>query len=181
MSQGGRHYIFATAQQERPTKPAELSPISSRRHLSFDPLHRAAAHTDHSGHLEDAMTGAKLLADGCLDLPTDRRASELLDPLLADPVQPGDDPRRIISRSSSPKTQAIWIMALPNGLVLSMACWSLYRATPAASSSAIALATCRTLLPSRSIDQHMHTSNRPRTASLSIWLNAGRCLAPWRR
>jgi hypothetical protein len=26
----------------------------------------------------------------------------------------------------------------------------------------------------RSIDQHMHTSNRRRTAPLSIWLNAGR-------
>src|SRR6202034_2258712 len=77
----------------------------------------------------------------------------------------------IISLSSSPKTQAIWIMALPNGLVLSMACWSLYRATPAESNPAVALATCSTLLPNRSIDQHVHTSNRRRTASVSIWLN----------
>jgi hypothetical protein len=42
----------------------------------------------------------------------------------------------------------------------------------------MALATCRTLLPSRSIDQHMRTSNRRRTASLSIRLNAGHWSRP---
>ena len=42
----------------------------------------------------------------------------------------------------------------------------------------MALATCRTLLPNRSIDQHMRTSNRRRTASLSIRLNAGHWSRP---
>ena len=31
---------------------------------------------------------------------------------------------RIISRSGSPKTDAIWIIARPIGAVLSIACWS---------------------------------------------------------
>jgi integrase len=39
------------------------------------------------------MTGAELPADGLLDLPTDLRPSEFLDPLFADTVEPGHDTR----------------------------------------------------------------------------------------
>ena len=74
------------------------------------------------------MTGTKLPADGLLDLPADLRPSQLLDPLFANTVQSGPTRALIISLSSSPNTQAICIMALPNGLVLSIACWSLNRA-----------------------------------------------------
>ena len=75
MSQGGRHYIFATAQQERPTKPAELSPISSRRHLSLDPLHRAAANTHDPGDLQNAVAGSQV-AGGSLSRPSDQPAAD---------------------------------------------------------------------------------------------------------
>ena len=39
------------------------------------------------------MTGAKMSADDLLDLPANRRPSELLDPLFANTVQAGPNPR----------------------------------------------------------------------------------------
>lgn len=62
-------------------------------HLPLDPLHSATAASDDLGNLEDAMTGTKLLADGLLDLPTNRWATQLFDPLGAHPVEPSHDPR----------------------------------------------------------------------------------------
>ncbi len=64
-----------------------------------------------------------------------------------------------ISRSSSPNTHPIWIMALPNGLVESIARRSLYRATPAASNSAMALATLGRSC--RAVDRPAHAHVEP--------------------
>src|ERR1700722_42369 len=64
-----------------------------RRHLPLDALHRSAAAAREFGHLENAMTSAKLPADGLLDLRPYRRATELFDPLLADTVQDSHDTR----------------------------------------------------------------------------------------
>jgi hypothetical protein len=115
------------------------------------------------------MIGAKLLTDGLLDLPSDRGATELLQALFADSVQPshhtcpdhlpfqfaesaGHLDHRLAERAGAVDRLLIWVESI----------------------SAIAVATCRTRLPRRSMDQTMSTSNRRRTASLSIWLNAGR-------
>jgi hypothetical protein len=57
-----------------------------RRHRPLYPLNSATAASDHFRHLEDAVAGTKLSADGVLDLPTDLRPSQLLDPLFADAV-----------------------------------------------------------------------------------------------
>jgi hypothetical protein len=67
------------------------------------------------------MTCAKLVTNGVLDLSGNGWTTEL-PALFSDTVDASDDPCPVISRSSSPNTQAIWIMALPNGLVLSMPC-----------------------------------------------------------
>ena len=102
--------------------PLFLVPPAMADHLLLHPLHGTAADADELRHLENTVAGGKLLANGFLDHPTNRWTTELLDPLFSDTVQPATTRARIISRSSSPKTHAIWIMALPNGLVLSMAC-----------------------------------------------------------
>jgi hypothetical protein len=91
--------------------------------LPLDTLHGAASDTNQCGHLEYGMPGAQMLADGGLDLGRHFRTTQLL-PLRPDAVQPGVDLLRIMCRSCSPETDAIWIMARPIGVVLSMACWS---------------------------------------------------------
>jgi mono/diheme cytochrome c family protein len=64
-----------------------------RHHLPPYPLHCAATASDHSRHLQDAVTGAKMPADGRLDLLIDLRPSEPLETLLARPIQSGPDTR----------------------------------------------------------------------------------------
>ena len=76
--------------------------------LSFHPLDGAAPDANHCRHLEDAMPSAQMPPDGVLDLG--RVANAIL--------------LRIISRSGSPKTDAIWIIARPIGVVLSIGCLS---------------------------------------------------------
>lgn len=44
---------------------------SNRRHLPFHPLHRPATNADDLCHLEDTMTGTKLLPDCFLNLSGD--------------------------------------------------------------------------------------------------------------
>ena len=69
------------------------------------------------------MPGAQMPPDGVLDLRRHLRATELL-PLLAHAVETGKNPAANDLLSCSPNTDAIWIMARPIGVVLSMACWS---------------------------------------------------------
>jgi hypothetical protein len=47
-------------------------PNHSRRHLPLDPLHRSTDAANDPRHLEDAVTGIKLLADGVLDFDANR-------------------------------------------------------------------------------------------------------------
>jgi hypothetical protein len=61
-------------------------------------------------------------SDGVLHLRRHLRATELL-PFLARTVERGGRTLlRMICRSCSPNTDAIWIMARPIGIVLSIAC-----------------------------------------------------------
>ncbi len=97
------------------------------------------------------MSKAKLLPD-CFFVPTAGRPSVFF-PSARTRSSPAITLDIIIDLSSSTKTVAICIIARPNGPVASIPCCSLISATPAASSSAIAWATCITERPSRSIDQ----------------------------
>jgi hypothetical protein len=91
-------------------------------HLSPHPLHGATAASDQRRHFQDAIPGAQMPPDGVLDLRWHLRAAELL-PLLAHAVETGKDTLlRMICRSCSPNTDAIWIIARPIGVVLSIAC-----------------------------------------------------------
>ena len=56
---------------EADTSMIKASQASSRRHhLSLYPLHGARTDPYELGHLENAMTGTKLLTDRCLNLST---------------------------------------------------------------------------------------------------------------
>ncbi len=68
------------------------------------------------------MTSAKLLTDGLLDLPSDRGATKLLQTLFADSVQPSHHTCPDHLPFQFAEYTGHWIMAFPNGLVLSIAC-----------------------------------------------------------
>jgi hypothetical protein len=85
-----------------------------RRDFPLDPLHRSAAAANDLRHLEDAETDTKLLADGILELSTNRRATSFF-PWSRTRSSPAITLNLIIDRSSSANTVAICIIARPNG------------------------------------------------------------------
>src|SRR4051812_7029108 len=95
--------------------------------------------------------------DGILHLRRHLGAAELL-ALLADTIQAGEYSAAKHRSFLFAKHRCHWIMARPMGVPLSIPSRSQYNRIPAASSSARAFATWRTLLPSRSIDQTIRMS-----------------------
>ena len=89
-----------------------------RDQLPLYPLHRSASNADQCCHLEDAVAGAQMPLDSLLD----RRRGFF--PCWRMRSRPARTLLRMIDLSCSPNTDAIWIMARPTGVVLSMACWS---------------------------------------------------------
>jgi hypothetical protein len=74
---------------ERPV-PAGLQASSDRSDLLLAPLNGATSDADDLRHLENPVTGGKLVADGIFNHAPNRRATGLR-LLHSDPIRPGGD------------------------------------------------------------------------------------------
>ena len=91
--------------------------------LSFHSLHAATADANQCCHLEYAIPRAQMLPDRLLQVGRHLGRPSFF-PCWHTRSRPARTLLRIISRSCSPKTDAIWIKGRPIGVVLSIACRS---------------------------------------------------------
>ena len=129
-----------------------------------------ATTSDNLGHLQDAMSKAKLLPDRIFNRPTDLRAAQRLLSFRAHAIQSGHHPRpdhrsfefsenrRHLHHGSSEWSSGVDALLLAD-----------QRDTGSIEFRHRLCDVDRTERPKRSIDQTKQISNRRRMASLSIW------------